>query len=114
MISKKQLQRDFDVIKKHIDKNEKLAWIRKRSRIEELVEKLQPIEDKILELMAQKTPVLDEISEARTVMLKDCIHLEEYLLHHGSFIECKFCGTKLAINRALFPVNDDTPQTTKT
>lgn len=108
MISKKQLQQDFEVIKKRIDKNEKLAWIRKRNRIEELVEKLQPIEDKVLELMAQKEPILDEINDMRLVMLKDCMHLEDYLLHHGSYIECKFCGTKIAINRALFPLNEET------
>jgi DNA-binding protein H-NS len=99
-LSKEQLEEDLKVIHKNTDKNEKLAWVRKRKRLEEVVQKeLQPIEDQIIDLINKKQPVIQEINDLRKVMIKDCVHPEDYLVHHGAHIECKFCDRKIYINR---------------
>ena len=101
MISKEQLEQDFAVILKASDKNSRLAWIRKNKKMSEIIEKLQPIENELLRLQALKKPLLENIEELRQIMVRDCPHMEEYLIHHGKYIECKFCGTKIGINRKL-------------
>lgn len=98
-ISKEQFEEDLKIISKKSDKNEKLAWVRKRKKMEELLTKLAPIEDAILKLIADKQPIVDDITELRKIMQKDCIHPEDMLVHHGKYIDCKFCNTKITINR---------------
>lgn len=101
MISKEQLEQDFAVILKESDKNVRLAWIRKNKKLAEIIAELQPIQDEILRLQAETKPLLQDIEELRQIMVRDCPHLEEYLIHHGKHIQCKFCETKIGINRKL-------------
>lgn len=102
MISKEQFEQDFAVILKASDKNSRLAWARKNKKLTEIIEKkLQPLEEEHLKIKALMKPYLQEIEELRYIMVKDCPHLEEYLIHHGKYILCKFCDTKIGINRQL-------------
>lgn len=114
-VSKEQLEQDFLVILKNSDKNSRLAWARKQKKMADVIKKVQPIEDKLLELLAEKKviedkileslevkkPLMDEVDKLRQIMIKDCPHLEEFLIHHGKHIECKFCNTNISINRRL-------------
>lgn len=99
MFSKEQLEQDFQIVAKCSDKNERLAWGRKRKKMDEIVKKLQPLEDAILEIVKKKEPILEELRELRELMTRECVHLEEFLVHHGGYILCKFCDARLAVNR---------------
>jgi hypothetical protein len=99
MLSKQQFDADLEVVSKQSHKNDKLAWARKRKKLEEMVEELQPLESQILDLMAKKQVHLDEITALRMMMIRECIHPQESLVHHGTYIDCKFCGNKLGINK---------------
>jgi len=101
MISKEQLKQDFEVVGKCSNKNERLAWGRKRKKMETIIERLRPIEDEILQLVKKKEPIMEELHELREMMVKECVHLEEFLVHHGGYIHCKFCNIKLAVKKYL-------------
>lgn len=100
-ISKQKLLHDITVIANNSDKNEKLAWMRKAKKMKELISKLEPFEAEMLELLQRKQPLLDEIEDLRKVMAKECIHPEDYLIHHGKHVSCKFCNAKIMINSSL-------------
>lgn len=88
----------FESIANHKNRSEKTAWRRKLKNMEKLLEKLQPIEDKILSIMAdEKQPLLDDIAALRLIMVKECIHPYEHLIKKDGFVECKFCNTKLKV-----------------
>lgn len=106
MLSKEQLEKDFQIVSKCSDKNERLAWGRKRKKMEEIVKQLQPLEDAILEIIRKKEPIVAQLQELRDTMVKECVHLDEFLVHHGGFIRCKFCDAKLAVNRYLADKDD--------
>ena len=80
-------------------RNEKVSWNRKLKRMERLMEKLSPIEDQILELHAQKMDIFDEIQILRTVMVKECIHPQDYLIQKEDHIVCKFCNKRIGLPR---------------
>ena len=103
-VSKAQLEHDLAVIAKATDKNERLAWIRKRKKMDDILAQLEPIEEGILKLMAQKQPILDELTELREIMVIDCVHPEDLLVHYGTHLLCKFCEKKIIINRSLEPI----------
>lgn len=100
MVTKNEFENDLQIISKKSDKNEKLAWMRKKKKMDVLLTKLYPIEDSLLKLIGDKQIILDEIAELRKFMIKGCIHAEEYLIHHGNYIECKFCNSKIFINKS--------------
>ena len=88
----------FESIANHANRSEKTAWKRKLTNMEALMEKLHPIEEKILQIITdEKQPLLDEIAELRGVMVKECIHPYEHLVKKDGFVECKFCGKKLKV-----------------
>lgn len=97
MINETEKEKHFDIISNFKDKNEKLAWIRKRKKIEALVDKLEPIEMTMLKYVNQKNAIMDEINSIRKEMVKDCIHPHDNLIHYENFILCKFCNSKLSI-----------------
>jgi len=111
-VSKEQFDEDLRLLAIATDKNEKLAWVRKRKKIKELIDTIKPIEDSILQLIGQKQPIIDEIVELRAIMVKDCIHPEDSLIHHGSYIHCKFCDKNIRFNRTLIDTdtNSDTDE----
>lgn len=92
-------ERDLKNVANIKDKNEKLSWTRRQKKIEEMVIEMQPIEDQILALTAQRQEVLDKIQVLRKQMVKECIHPKNSLVHKETYIECKFCNAKLSIPR---------------
>jgi hypothetical protein len=70
-----------------------------RKQIEELTQHLGPIDASIQQIDKQRYPLLDEIEELRKVMVKECIHPEDSLVHRGTYIDCKFCNRKITVNR---------------
>ena len=63
-----------------------------------LIALLRPIEEQILELMAQKMPVMDDVTALREQMIKECVHPIDDLVYKETHIECKFCGKKIGIS----------------
>lgn len=97
-ISEDKIKSDLDKIATYRDKNERLSWKRKKDKIELMVEELKPIEDAIMKLIAdEREPRLREIEELRSVMIKECIHPRDQLVHYGTHVECKFCEAKIGV-----------------
>lgn len=96
---KDKQERDLKNVANIKDKNEKLSWTRRQKKIEEMVIEMQPIEEQILALTAQRQEVLDKIQVLRKQMVKECIHPKNSLVHKETYIECKFCNAKLSIPR---------------
>lgn len=86
-------------------RGEKVSWDRKMDNMVRLIAKLRPIEDQILDLITQKTPIMDEISELRREMVQECVHPYTYLIEHDGIVECKFCSKKFSV------MNHGRPQT---
>lgn len=91
-----QAQLELEEIAKIADKNQRLSWRRKRKRMDDLLEKIKPIEEKILALIMEKQPIMDEVEDVRQKMVKECIHPKEDLVHYGTHLHCKFCNRKLS------------------
>jgi hypothetical protein len=96
-ITEEKINKDLQKISTFRDKNERLSFKRKMTKMEDLVKKLTPIEDEILQLLEKKQPILDDIRELRYEMVKECVHPRDMLVHYGTHIECKFCEAKLAV-----------------
>ncbi len=96
-VDSKTEKRDFAAVSNFRDKNEKASWIRKKKNLESLVSDITPIEDSILRLTTEKNKIMDEINEIRKTMVVDCIHPQDYLVHYGTYIKCRFCETKVSI-----------------
>lgn len=94
-----QQEKDFKNVVNVKDKNEKLSWTRRQKKMESMVEEMQPIDDKIIELHSARQVYLDKIIELRKQMVKECIHPKNSLVHKVTYIECKFCNAKLSIPR---------------
>lgn len=86
-----------DTISNHATRGEKTAWQRQYENLEKLVRKLEPIEDKILSLTADKAKIIDELLILRKELVESCIHPFEVLEHHEGSVICKFCEKKMAI-----------------
>jgi hypothetical protein len=79
------------------NRSEKTSWNRKMDNMVKLMSNLRPIEEKIVELQAQKIPIFDEIQQLRQTMVQECVHPYEYLVVHDDYIVCKFCDKKIRI-----------------
>jgi hypothetical protein len=81
-------------------KSERLKWGRKRQAIEELIESLKPIQDKLLEIGLEKNKILTKINKLRNDMVEECIHPKDHIIHSedGEYILCKFCNRRIKIN----------------
>lgn len=84
-------------------KNAKLAWNRRVKKMNELIEQVRLYEDRILEIVREKQPFLDEVSELRNEMMKECIHPKDQLVHIGTYIHCRFCEKKISLPRMFLP-----------
>jgi hypothetical protein len=78
-------------------RNERVAWNRKRDKMKNIYAELKPIEDQILDLMSQKIPVYDKMSELRKMMVEDCVHPIDLLVEMDDHVLCKFCNKKIYI-----------------
>lgn len=76
---------------------EKVSWNRKLANLEALYAKITPLEDQILDLIAQKQPIYDEMQEMRNTMVDECIHPFDYLVVKDDHILCKFCNRRMKV-----------------
>lgn len=61
-----------------------------------LLARLRPIEEKIIDLLAEKSPILDAVQALRKEMVRDCVHPYQNLsLQPDGTIKCKFCERTL-------------------
>ncbi len=97
-ITEEQVKVDITSISRFSAKNERLAWNRKKKRMETFIEELEPLSQQMLELIQKKQPILDKVDKLRTTMVKECIHPHNYLVHRGVYVLCKFCRNKLNLN----------------
>lgn len=93
--------RHIAAVAAHHGKNEKLAWKRKVKKMMGLISEVGVFEQQILELIRNKQPILDDIAVLRSEMMKECIHPKDHLVHHDSYLFCKFCEKKISIPRIL-------------
>jgi hypothetical protein len=78
-------------------RNEKVSFDRKMNNMVSFLAELQPIEDEITALIAQKMPIMDNIQNLRMEMLKDCVHPITHLVVKDNYAVCKFCERKFSI-----------------
>ena len=97
-LDEEQAKRELDNVAKFSDKNQRLAWRRKRLKMDDLLEKIRPYEEQILEVILKKQEIMDDIEKVRQTMVKECVHPADYLVHKGNHILCKFCKNKIVIN----------------
>lgn len=97
MLDETEAQRELQEVSKFADKNQRLSWRRKRKRIDELITRLEPFQEKKLELILSMQPLMDDIEAVRTKMIDECVHPLDHLIHKGTHIECKFCNSKIKI-----------------
>lgn len=90
---------DFALVANFRDKNEKASWLRKRTNLETIVKKIEPIENELLRLNREKSLLIDDVQAIRKTMIDDCIHPKDYLVHCGTYIKCRFCEAKIVIKR---------------
>lgn len=82
------------------NRSEKTSWNRKMDNLVKFMTLLEPVESKILEIIrTEKTPLMDDLSELRKVMVKECVHPFEYLVMgtDESSVTCKFCNCKISV-----------------
>jgi hypothetical protein len=88
----------FLIIQAQSTQNDKLSWKRKMNNMVGLLAKLRPIEHQITDLMAQKLPIVDEISALRIEMQRGCIHPIPNLVNNtNGTVTCKFCNKTLNV-----------------
>jgi len=90
-------RRQLEAVSNSSNRSEKTSWNRKMDNMVKLIAKLRPIEEQMIELHAQKIPVLDDIAELRSMMILECVHPFDQLAHHEDYIECKFCSRKIRV-----------------
>lgn len=88
----------FEDISNQSTRSEKTAWNRKMDNMVKLLARIRPLEEQILDLTAQKAPLLDEVVELRKTMVNECVHPYEQLVQRDGYVECKFCGRKIRVN----------------
>ena len=91
--------REKDEIANFATRSEKTAWQRQHEKLEQLVKKLEPIEDKLLSLTTQKMTIIDELMVIRRELVESCIHPFEMLVKHEGHMICKFCEKKISTAR---------------
>ncbi len=77
--------------------SDKQSWNRKYDNLQKLINQVNMIGDKILDLESEKNPIIDEISILRSRMIQECIHPHDLLTESNGMIICKFCNKKFNI-----------------
>ena len=98
ILDEETMKHELETVSKEADKNERLSWRRKEKKMQDLLEKMEPLNQEILRLILEKQPLMDDIEELRNVMVHECVHPVKTLVHKGDHILCKFCNKKLNIN----------------
>ena len=101
-IEKSQKQKIYDAVCKG-DRN---SWNRKRRIMDDVLDRIRPVEDQIAILKSRMEPDYARLTELRDEMLEDCIHPEDYLvgLEDGTVI-CKFCERRV-MTQAEAPIGN--------
>lgn len=88
-------RRALETIANTATRGEKVSWDRKMDNMVKMMSKLRPIEEQIMDLMAQKQPIFDQIAALRVEMVHECVHPYTSLVlkdtENGEAVECKFC-----------------------
>ena len=71
-VEQAEVRRILETIADNATRGEKVSWDRKMDNMVRLLAKLRPIEDKIVDLLAEKAPLLDEVQALRKEMVKEC------------------------------------------
>lgn len=97
--SEATIRHTLETIADNATRSEKVAWDRKMDNMVKLIAELRPIEDQILDLMAKKTPIMDNIQMLRQEMVKECVHPFTHLSYneHDHTVQCKFCYKKFKV-----------------
>jgi len=90
-----QIRQVLESVANNSLRSEKTSWNRKMDNMVKLIAKIRPIEEQILELMAEKMPIADDVAALRNEMVKECIHPLEQLVFKDTYVECKFCNRKI-------------------
>ncbi|MNE12408.1 hypothetical protein D3C80_1052070 [compost metagenome] len=96
-----EVRKAREEISNHATRSEKVSWERQFGNMQKLLEeKLQPIEDEILQLIGKKNKVFDEIVVLRDELVRDCIHPFDHVVatDNAAIYECKFCNKRVAKN----------------
>lgn len=90
----------LEAIANHATRSEKTAWLRKRKNMEQMVGKLRPLEDKILEIQTKMRPIYDDIAVLRKEMVDDCIHpFDMLVVREDGLVSCKFCNKLMSLKQ---------------
>lgn len=108
-IEQAEVRRILETIADTATRSEKVSWDRKMDNMVRLLARLRPIEEQLLDLMAQKGPLLDEVQGLRKDMVKDCVHPYTHLTYNENdgTIVCKFCERKFAIREMNVQASED-------
>lgn len=91
-----RIRRKLEKIANAATRSEKTSWNRKLQKMQKIIDdKLNPIEDEILELQAQKEAIFDETQILRNIMVLECVHPFDYLTVKDDHILCNFCNKKI-------------------
>jgi hypothetical protein len=92
-------RRELELVANTSNRSEKTSWNRKMNNMVSLLAELRPLEDQIMELALAKQEIFDRIQVLRNVMVRECVHPFEQLVHKNNHAECKFCLKKVSIPR---------------
>lgn len=88
----------IDYIYSISEKDKRVSWKRKHDKIQEHLNELEIIENKILDIVVtEKQPLMDKINILRNDMMQNCTHPKQYLVVYDDYVECKFCNTKISV-----------------
>ncbi len=79
------------------NRSDKVSWNRKLDNMIKLVTAVNRIQDKIQELEIEKDPYIQEIADLRKVMVNECIHPFDQLVHTDEHTHCKFCNANIVV-----------------
>ena len=91
-LTEEQVKKELNDVARFPENADKLSWRRKMNKMEQFLKDLEPIEEEIFKLYEKKQPIMDKISKLRQIMVDECIHPKDHLVHKGTHIECKFCN----------------------
>ena len=92
-------EQDVLFVVNHATNSDKISWQRKYNNLQKLIDTLSPLEEQMIELTAKCMPIHDEINELRKLMVEECIHPADMLVHKGDHLECKFCLKTIVITK---------------
>lgn len=108
-VTEADVRHTLEIIADNATRSEKVSWDRKMDNMVKLLAKLKPIEEQIMDLMAAKAPIIDEVQALRHEMVRECVHPFTHLTvttevvdgKSNETVACKFCDRKFGIRSIL-------------